>query len=96
MSGSETLARVELFIGGRVQGVFYRASAREEADRLGLVGEVRNLPDGRVHAVAEGPRDLVREFIEWCRKGPPAAQVEEVEERWHEPCGGFSSFRVAR
>jgi len=90
------MIRAELFVKGRVQGVFYRASAREEGERLGLVGEVRNLPDGRVHAVVEGPREVVEEFIAWCRKGPPSAQVDDVETRIEAARGGLRCFRVAR
>ena len=55
--------RADLLISGRVQGVFYRASAQQEAMRLGLSGEIRNLPDGRVEAVVEGPRERIEEFI---------------------------------
>jgi len=53
------VTRADLLIGGRVQGVFYRASAQQEAMRLGLVGEVRNLPDGQVEAIVEGPKERV-------------------------------------
>jgi acylphosphatase len=88
--------RVELVIEGRVQGVFYRASARDEAERLGLTGEVRNLPDGRVEAIAEGERERLEEFIAWCRRGPALAEVEEVRIRWTEVSGEFISFRVSR
>jgi acylphosphatase len=70
-----TIIRVHLYISGRVQGVFYRRNAMQEAKRLGLTGWVRNLPDRRVEAVAEGDEKLVEEFISWCRKGPPLAIV---------------------
>jgi acylphosphatase len=88
--------RVEVTVTGRVQGVFYRASARDEAERLGLNGEVRNLPDGSVEVVAEGELAVLEELIAWCRRGPHMAQVEEVSIRWLEAAGGFSSFRVTR
>ena len=87
--------RADLLISGRVQGVFYRASAREEAIRLGLAGEIRNLPDGRVEAVVEGARERIEEFIAWCRRGPPSAEVDDVEVRWAAASGQFKSFRVA-
>jgi acylphosphatase len=88
--------RAEITVTGRVQGVFYRASAREEAERLGLNGEVRNLPDGSVEVIAEGSPAVLEELIAWCRRGPPLAQVEEVSIRWLEAAGSFSSFRVTR
>jgi len=87
--------RADLLISGRVQGVFYRASAREEAIRLGLAGEIRNLPDGRVEAVVEGARERIEEFVAWCRRGPPSAEVDDVEVRWSAASGQFRSFRVA-
>ena len=87
-------ARVELIVMGRVQGVFYRASARDEADRLGLAGEVRNLPGGSVELIAEGGRAALEELIAWCRRGPPLAEVEEVTVRWLAATGSFRSFRV--
>jgi len=61
---------------------------------LGVKGWVRNLPDGRVEAVFEGPEDDVRSMIEWCHKGPPAAQVESVQVIFEEPTGKYDSFRV--
>lgn len=66
-------------ISGRVQGVFYRASARAEAERLGLAGFVRNEPDGSVYAEAEGERETLERFLAWCRQGPPRARVDRVE-----------------
>ena len=90
------MTRAELVISGLVQGVFYRASAQLEALRLGLLGEVRNLPDGAVAATVEGPEAQVQEFIAWCRRGPEAARVDEVHVRWTPPQGGFRSFRITR
>jgi len=90
------VTRADLLISGRVQGVFYRASAQQEAMRLGLVGEVRNLPDGGVEAIVEGPKERVEEFIDWCRQGPPSADVENVRVRWSKALGEFRTFMVAR
>jgi acylphosphatase len=90
------VTRADLLISGRVQGVFYRASAQQEAMRLGLCGEIRNLPDGRVEAIVEGPKDRIDEFVAWCRRGPPAARVENVAVRWSAARGDFRTFMVTR
>lgn len=88
------MSRADLLISGQVQGVFYRASAQQEALRLGLTGEIRNVPGGEVEAVVEGPKERIDEFIAWCRRGPPAAQVEDVRVRWGTARGEFRTFRV--
>jgi len=71
--------RVRLLISGRVQGVCFRAYTRDEARRLGLKGWVRNLPEGRVEALAQGDPAKLRTFEAWCQQGPPHARVREVE-----------------
>lgn len=65
-------------VAGRVQGVFFRASAREQAQRLGLTGYARNLGDGRVEVLACGAADAVGQLREWLRAGPPMAEVTGV------------------
>lgn len=90
----EKTSRASLIVSGRVQGVFYRATAMETAQRLGLTGWVRNLPSGGVEALAEGPRYAVEEFIGWCESGPPMSRVDDVEVRWSEPKGDLSTFKV--
>lgn len=70
---------VHLVVVGRVQGVAFRARAVAEATRLGLAGWVRNRTDGSVEARAEGPPRAVDAFVAWCRHGPPAARVEDVQ-----------------
>ncbi len=89
-------ARVELRVTGRVQGVWFRVSTQREAQALGLAGWVRNLPDGRVEAVAEGPRALVERLVAYCHEGPPMARVDDVEARWTEPQGLTPPFEVRR
>ncbi len=89
-----TQARVHLLAAGRVQGVFFRKSAADEARRLGLCGWVRNLPDGRVEAEAEGERAAVEALVAWCRRGPPAARVDDLAVTWVEPCGGLGPFAI--
>lgn len=70
---------MHLLIKGKVQGVFYRASAKEAADKLGIKGWVRNTADGHVEIMAAGERETLQRFLEWCRKGPRLAIVTEVE-----------------
>ena len=74
--------RVRATVSGRVQGVGYRAACAREAQRLGVAGWVRNLPDGRVELRAQGTRGRVEALIDWCRKGPPAARVTSVDVDW--------------
>jgi acylphosphatase len=69
--------------------------ACEEADKLGLTGWVRNLPDGTVEVVAEGEESNVKQFLQWCRRGPPYARVTGVKEEYSNPTGEFSSFSIA-
>ena len=66
-------------ISGRVQGVFFRASTREQALRLGLRGHARNLPDGRVEVLAVGTDDAIQQLEQWLQHGPPSARVDHVE-----------------
>jgi acylphosphatase len=79
MSGGQAIRRVHARVRGRVQGVAYRASTRHEASRLGLVGWVRNMPDGSVELEAQGPSDVVEQLLTWCRRGPSLAQVTAVD-----------------
>lgn len=87
---------VHLLISGRVQGVFYRASAYDEGRRLGLSGWVRNLPDGRVEALAQGPEKDVNAFVEWCRKGPPFASVTKIDVAEEDLNQGLTGFEIRR
>ena len=86
--------RVHVIISGYVQGVFYRASTRDTANRLGLKGWVRNLPDGSVEAVFEGPEDRIMQAIQWCYEGPAGAWVKNIDQKWEDYVGEFSDFDV--
>ena len=86
--------RAHVFVGGRVQGVFFRSETQYEARRRNVAGWVQNLPDGRVEAVFEGEKDNVDELIEFCRKGPPGAKVTIIEVTWEEPTGEPSRFVI--
>jgi len=86
--------RVHLRIRGYVQGVFFRSGTRDIAQSLRLTGWVRNLPDGSVEVVFEGPKDLLKKAVGWCYKGPPGATVTKVEEEWLPYTGEFESFDI--
>ncbi|MBC9957216.1 acylphosphatase [Yimella sp. cx-51] len=89
------LRAVEVRITGRVQGVFFRASCAEYARQLGVRGWVRNEPDGSVLAHFEGGWTSIEEILEWCRKGPRRADVEDVEVSKVAPIGA-EGFDVDR
>ena len=72
---------------GKVQGVFFRRSAREEARRLGLTGFARNEPDGSVYLEVEGEDAALAQFAAWCDTGPPGARVERVDVEARVPVG---------
>jgi len=84
--------RAHVVVRGSVQGVFFRAETRDRARSLGLAGWVRNAPDGTVEAAFEGDDERVESMVEWCRRGPAGARVEDVGVAWVEPEGaeGFS------
>ena len=72
------LKHYNIHIIGKVQGVFFRSSAKERAIDLGLKGFVRNEVDGSVYVEAEGEESVLKEFVRWCKDGSPAAKVESV------------------
>jgi acylphosphatase len=86
--------QAHLFISGTVQGVSFRASTREQAKQRGVMGWVKNLKDGRVEALLQGPKDKVDEVIQWCHRGPPAAKVEKVVVTWEKVEDEFKDFDV--
>jgi acylphosphatase len=84
----------EIFISGKVQGVFYRKYACEAALKKGLKGYVRNLGDGRVYAFVQGEKEKVASFAEWCRSGSPLSEVSAVEEKEAGISAEISSFTI--
>lgn len=88
-------SRVHVWVSGRVQGVGFRFATCEQAERLGLGGWVRNLGDGRVEAVFEGPAAEVAQAVAWCRRGPSGAWVSELRSEAESPTGE-TSFRPLR
>lgn len=85
--------RAHVFVTGKVQGVYFRATTRDEAQERGVDGWVQNLDDGRVEAVFEGPEEAVEEMVEFCHRGSSAANVEDVDVNYEEP-QDEGSFRV--
>lgn len=88
--------RVHLFVSGRVQGVNFRGSTRVQAQRLGVVGWIRNLQDGRVEAVAQGDSAALDRFVEFVSAGPPGSKVLDVEISDQPISGSFPAFEVVR
>jgi acylphosphatase len=86
---------LSILVSGRVQGVFYRASARSKAEELGITGFVQNLPDGKVYMEVEGTDEMLDGFKAWCAEGPPRAQVERVEIK-EGTLQNFTSFGIHR
>jgi len=90
------MKQIHAFISGKVQGVWFRESTRREADRLGVVGWVRNTPDGRVEGMFQGPDDAVEALIAWCQQGPPDARVRSVKVQEMPVTEGLGGFQVLR
>jgi len=85
-----------LHITGKVQGVWYRASAKDQALALGLTGKIWNDVDNTVSAVVQGPEGKIMSFITWCKKGPPLAKVEDVKYEEAPVDFRFESFEISR
>jgi acylphosphatase len=81
------MKRAQVRVRGRVQGVFFRAEARARAESLGVGGWIRNAPDGTVEAIFEGDEEQVDSMVDWCRRGPSGARVDDVEVEPEEPTG---------
>jgi len=85
---------IRLIVSGRVQGVFFRDFTKRKALSLGIRGFVRNLPDGSVEAVAQGPELKVSQLVEFCRKGPDGAYVDNIETGDYKGKEEFDSFSI--
>ena len=91
---SEEITRANILVLGLVQGVFFRASTMEQAQQLGLLGWVKNIPDGSVEILVEGRRHAIEDLLTWCQSGPPLARVSDVIPRWESAQGEFETFRI--
>ena len=81
---------------GKVQGVFFRYFTKKTADKLGIQGTVKNLPDGSVWIEATGEDEDMEEFIQWCHRGSPASKVQEVRVTPHDTAKSFQKFVIMR
>ena len=88
-------ARAHIVINGIVQGVYFRDFTLSQAKRSGITGWVRNLPDGRVEAMAEGEKGDLEHFIEHLWTGPPSSRVDDTAVEWDEYTGSFTNFQIS-
>lgn len=88
------IKHLNITIYGQVQGVFFRASAKEQADKLGITGFAQNQPDGSVYIVAEGNDKDLDHFLRWCKTGPSGAKVEKIQVTENKP-ENFSQFEIS-
>jgi acylphosphatase len=86
--------RVKLRVFGIVQGVFYRTSAIKEAKQFNVVGWIKNRADSTVECVAEGSKENLEKFINWCRDGPEHAKVERIDVEWLDFKNEFTEFKI--
>jgi len=87
------MERAHVIFEGRVQGVYFRAFVKEKAEKLGINGWVRNLPDGNVEAIFEGEIETINRLVEICRFEHPIANVTDVKIKWEKP-EGISGFKI--
>ena len=87
--------RVHVYVSGKVQGVYFRATTRDTARKLDVDGWVKNLSDGRVEAVFEGPESAVEAMVEFCHEGSSGARVDSVDVTNESP-EGLDGFRIRR
>lgn len=88
--------RARIIVTGFVQGVFYRASTVNEAQKYHLKGTVRNLRNGNVEIIVEGEEDQINKLIDWSKQGPPSAEVEKVDIHWDKFLDEFRDFQIIR
>lgn len=94
LKNSKKIKQALLEISGRVQGVFYRAHAQNEAQKLSLTGYVKNLPNGGVEALLQGLESQITTFIEWAYKGSPGAKVDKIDIKWQTPDTKITEFKI--
>lgn len=85
---------IHVTVYGKVQGVWFRANTKQKAEQLGVTGWVKNTTHGAVEAIFEGEENCIKEMIEWCKNGPPQANVENIEIKEQNPTNGFDGFSI--
>ena len=88
--------RAHVFVRGRVQGVFFRVETRSEAMKRNVAGWIRNTSEGRVEAIFEGEKADVKQLIDFCRSGPPNANVAGIVVQWETYSGEYKAFNIQR
>ncbi|MDD3497910.1 MAG: acylphosphatase [Candidatus Moranbacteria bacterium] len=88
------MKHLDIKIFGRVQGVFFRISARKKAEKLGISGYVKNMEDKTVKIEAEGEEENLKNFLDWCRKGPLMAKVSRLDHEESEDIKGYKGFEI--
>ncbi len=94
MNSESKERRVEIIVTGMVQGVFFRVSTREVAQKLGVRGTVRNLSDGSVEIIAEGKEEKLNKLIRFAKNGPPSAKVYYTDIKWSNTKSDLPPFRI--
>ena len=89
-----TTVRAEVRVSGRVQGVWFRQSTKNTAEQHGVNGWCQNSPDGSVEAVFEGEKNAVEAVVNWCKRGPDMAHVDDLQVEWKTPTGESDRFQV--
>ncbi|MBL7054159.1 acylphosphatase [Candidatus Woesearchaeota archaeon] len=88
------MKRIHLIINGKVQGVFYRDNTKKKASELGLKGFVKNIENGLVEIIAEGPEDKLSELIEFCKNNPGYSEVDRLDIKKEKATNEFIGFKV--
>lgn len=96
MNTTEDVSCAEIYVSGRVQGVYFRGFTQKTATILGLVGYAQNLPDGRVKVIAQGKRSDISELLDHLHVGPELSNVESIEVIWVAPSDTFTDFLIKR
>lgn len=86
--------KLKMKIFGKVQDVFFRVSAREKAKELGIAGQVSNNLEGHVDIEAEGEEESLKEYKQWCWRGPEHSAVKKIDEEWSEAKGNLKRFEI--